>query len=258
MPTYRLDLAYDGSGFHGYARQAGLRTVQGELERALSRIIGPVDTTVAGRTDSGVHAAGQVVSLVTEGEIDTERVGGSLNGMLGPEIVVWGVSPVPDGFDARRSALRRTYRYLILNRPLPDPFLRHTSWHVPHPLSLDDMDGAARLFVGRQDFASFCRAAEGRSTIREVHDAGWQGAGDDLLRFEIVGASFCHQMVRSMVAVAVEVGRGRLAIGEVAPIIEARDRRAGRGAAPPHGLTLWRVDYPEFSGEGVTADRATS
>jgi tRNA pseudouridine38-40 synthase len=243
VPTYRLDLAYDGSGFHGYARQPEVRTVQGELEGALFKLVGAVATEVAGRTDAGVHAHGQVVSFSADGELDTEHLVRSLNGMLGPELVVWNARQEADGFSARFSARARTYRYSVLNRPLPDPFLRHTTWHLAHELSRDAMNEAARFFVGEHDFASFCRSADGRSTVRQVLAAGWGGAEPNLVSFEITAGSFCHQMVRSVVAVCVEVGRGRLPVWEVPAIIEARDRAATRGAAPPHGLTLWKVEY---------------
>ncbi len=243
VPTYRLDLAYDGSGFHGYARQPQVRTVQGELEEALFKLAGVVATEVAGRTDAGVHAQGQVVSFSVDGELDTERLVRSLNAMLGPEIVVWSARQEADGFSARFSARSRTYRYSVLNRPLPDPFLRYTTWHLADELFLDAMNEAARFFVGEHDFASFCRSADGRSTVRQVLTAGWEGAQPPIVRFEITAGSFCHQMVRSGVAVCVEVGRGRLPVSEVPAIIEARDRAAARGAAPPHGLTLWKVEY---------------
>ena len=243
VPTYRLDLAYDGTGFHGYARQPEVRTVQGELEEALFKLVGAVATEVAGRTDAGVHAHGQVVSFSWDDELDTQRLAKSLNGMLGPEVVVWSARQESEGFSARFSARSRTYRYSVLNRPLPDPFLRHTTWHLADELSRDAMNEAARFFVGEHDFASFCRSGDHRSTVRRVLAAGWEGAESSIVRFEITAGSFCHQMVRSVVAVCVETGRGRLPVSEVPAIIEARDRAAARGAAPPHGLTLWKVEY---------------
>ena len=243
--VYRLDLAYDGSGFHGYAKQPGLRTVQGELEDALFKHTGPVDTVVAGRTDAGVHARGQVVSFAVAQPVDVERLHDSLNSMLGPEIGVTAVTEAGDGFDARFGAVARSYRYLVLNRPVADPFMRHTAWHVPEPLALRRMHDAAIHFVGEHDFASFCRAAPGRSTERTVLSAAWTSAGDGVLAFDVTATSFCHQMVRSVVALSVEIGRGRIAGDDVPAILAARDRNAARGAAPPHGLTLMSVTYPE-------------
>ena len=243
MATYRIDLSYDGSGFHGYARQRDVRTVQGELEEALARILGPTRTEVAGRTDAGVHARAQVVSFSTGVAVDCARLARSLTGLLGPEIVVFDCQLVEDGFSARFNAVRRTYRYHILNRPYPDPLRRGTLWHVKHPLDVSAMDLASGYLVGEQDFASFCRKAEGGSTVRTVLSAGWKRHPDDLVRLEIVGSAFCHQMVRSIVAFCVEVGRGRLAPDDTPRVLEARDRNAARGAAPPHGLVLWRVEY---------------
>lgn len=243
MATYRIDLSYDGSGFHGYARQRDVRTVQGDLEAALARILGPTATEVAGRTDAGVHARGQVVSFSTGVGVDCNRLARSLTGLLGPEIVVFDCRRVDDRFSARFSAVRRTYRYHILNRPYPDPLRRAVMWHVKHPLDVSAMDLATGYLVGEHDFASFCRRAEGGSTIRTVLSADWTRHPDDLVRLQIVGSAFCHQMVRSIVAFCVEVGRGRLAPDATPRVLEARDRNAARGAAPPHGLVLWHVDY---------------
>ena len=246
MPTYRLDLAYDGSGFHGYARQRDVRTVQGVLEEALETILGhPVETTVAGRTDAGVHAEGQVVSLTLEEPVDTDRVARSLDALVGDEIAVTALAQASGGFDARFSASARSYRYLIDNRSAADPLIRHMALHVPEPLDVPAMDAAAQYFVGEHDFASLCRKAEGKTTERAVHSASWSGDPGGLVTYEVTARAFCHQMVRSMVALCVEVGRGRVEVEEVPAILEARDRSAARGAAPPHGLVLVRVGYEE-------------
>ena len=244
MPTYRLDLGYDGSGFSGYAVQKGVRTVQAVLEDALFRITGPVVTTVAGRTDAGVHARGQVVSFACEKELDGERTARSLNKMVREEIVIWGCSRVPDDFNARFSARSRTYRYRVANLPLLDPLIRRTVWHVRYPLDLSMMNLAARHFLGLHDFASFCHQADGRSTERTVLRLGWEkGPVDGHLVFEITASSFCRHMVRSLVALCVEVGRGKLDPGAVTDIMAALDRNLSCGAAPPQGLTLWEVEY---------------
>ena len=243
MATYRIDLSYDGSGFHGYARQRDVRTVQGELEAKLARILEPTGTEVAGRTDAGVHARHQVVSFSTDLPVDCNRLARVLTGLLGPEIAVFNCEQVADGFSARFSAVRRTYRYHILNRPYPDPLRRTVVWHVKDPLTVSSMDRAVSYLVGEHDFASFCRRAKGRSTVRTVLSAGWTREPDDLVRLEIVGSAFCHQMVRSIAAFCADVGRGRQAPEDTPRVVEARDRNASRGAAPPHGLVLWRVDY---------------
>ena len=243
MATYRIDLSYDGSGFHGYARQPDVRTVQGDLEVALSRVLEPVRTEVAGRTDAGVHARHQVVSFRTRIHVDCGRLARSLTRLLGPEVAVYRCEQVPDAFSARFSAARRTYRYRILNRPYPDPLRRAVTWHVKDPLDVASMDLAVRYLVGEHDFASFCRRAEGRSTVRTVLSADWSLRPDGLVRLEIVGTAFCHQMVRSIAAFSVEVGRGRIEPEATPRVLEARDRSAARGAAPPHGLVLWQIDY---------------
>ncbi len=243
MDTYRLDLSYDGRRFHGYARQRDVRTVQGDLEAALARILEPVVTEVAGRTDAGVHARHQVVSFRTGLKVDSDRLARSLTGLLGPEVVVYRCRPVPVEFSARFAARRRTYRYRILNRPYPDPLRRGITWHVKDPLDVSAMNRAARFLEGEHDFASFCRRAEGRSTVRTVISAEWSVRSHEVVRLEIVGRAFCHQMVRSITAYCVEVGKGRLDPDNTPQVVAARDRNAARGAAPPHGLVLWRVDY---------------
>ena len=244
MPTYRLDLGYDGSGFHGYAVQPGMRTVQGVLEEALFRITGPVETVGAGRTDAGVHARGQVVSFACGLELDEDRTARSLNKMVGEEIVVRGCRRVPDDFNARFSAQSRTYRYRVANGPLLDPLVRHMVWHVPEHLDVGMMNVAAAHFVGTHDYASFCRKAERRSTERTVLQARWE---EDLIDgdpvFEITATSFCRQMVRSLVAACVKAGRGKLDPDKIPEVLTARDRDAAWGAAPPQGLTLWEVEY---------------
>lgn len=244
MPTYRLDLAYDGSGFRGWAANAGVRTVQGCLEEALAVALRhPVETTVAGRTDAGVHARGQVASFSVPEVLDPSRLQRSLNRLLGPEVVARAVTEAPEGFDARRSAVSRTYRYFLDDGPVPDPARRWNIWHFGSPLDERAMNAGAAGFLGEHDFASLCRAAGGASTVRRVLAAAWWREPDGLLVFEVESSAFCHQMVRSMVALCVEAGRGRLDPAGVPEIIAARDRQAGRGVVPPHGLTLWQVRY---------------
>jgi tRNA pseudouridine38-40 synthase len=242
MPTYRLTIAYDGSGFHGYARQPEVRTVQGELEAALFMHLGEVETSVAGRTDKGVHAAGQVVSFDVPEHLDEARLLRSLNRQLAPEIAAIDIRQVDPGFSARFSATGRAYVYRILNREAPDPFLATTTWHFATPLDRDAMNVASAAFIGEQDFASLCRKSGDRSTVRHVRAAEWVRHGD-LLEFGVSASSFCHQMVRSMVAICVDVGRAKIDAADVPGILAAKDRHAARGAAPPHGLTLVNVEY---------------
>ncbi len=241
MPTYRIDLAYDGSGFHGYAKQPNVRTVQGDLESALAPWTGGVDTFVAGRTDKGVHATGQVVSL-TCGTIDPPTVKRSLNRQLAPEIAVHAISEVAEGFHARFSATGRAYRYRILNADVHDPFTATVAWCYAEPLDAVAMDRAVAHLVGEHDFAAFCRRQGDRPTTRRLMWAGWRRDGD-LVELAIGATSFCHQMVRSIVAVSVEIGRGRMPPAAMAGILASRDRSTARGAAPAHGLTLVAVAY---------------
>lgn len=242
MPTYRIDLGYDGSGFRGYARNEGVRTVQGVLEAALARVLRTeVVTSVAGRTDAGVHAERQVVSFTADGVLP-DLLEKSLRTMLGPEIAIHEIVAVDDEFDARYSATARRYRYLVDDGLVADPMQRNSVWHFPGPLDVAVMDRAAQYFVGEHDFASLCRAREGQTTLRTVFSAGWTRR--DRLHFEVHAAAFCHQMVRSMVAICVDVGRGKVDADAVPEILGARDRNAARGAAPPHGLTLVAVEYP--------------
>jgi tRNA pseudouridine38-40 synthase len=243
MPHFRLRISYDGTGFHGYAKQPDLRTVQGELERALAQVGGEAETVVAGRTDAGVHARSQVVSATITRDVKSSRLHNALERLLPDDIGIKEVAEADPSFSARFDAVARTYRYFVLQTRWHDPFRRHTHWQLDADLDLARMNEWARHLVGEHDFASFCRAAEGRSTVREVFDAEWTTDAPRVVRFEVSGASFCHQMVRSMVAVLVNVGTGKLEPGEVAEIRDAKDRRAARGAAPPQGLYLWNISY---------------
>jgi tRNA pseudouridine38-40 synthase len=241
-----MTVAYDGSGFHGFAANAGVTTVGGTLEEAIAKVLGhPVRLTCAGRTDTGVHAWGQVVHFDTDASPELEALQRSLNRMLAPAIVVREAAVAPEGFDARRSATGRRYRYTVLNRPLPDPFLAATTWHVADPLDISSMELACDPLLGEHDWASFCRRAPDRDAglVRVVREARWLDLGDGLLRFDVEASAFCHQMVRSVVGTLVAVGRGAKRAGDMAWIIRARDRSLSGPPAPPQGLCLWEVLY---------------
>jgi tRNA pseudouridine38-40 synthase len=245
MPTLRLDLAYDGSGFRGYAAQSepGLRTIQGDLDAALVTLLGSApETAVAGRTDAGVHARGQVVSLWVEDHVDPAKLQRSLNGILGPEISVMAVTEVGDDFHARFSAKWRRYRYTLSIGPAPHPLQRGHQWHVGPGLNVPAMKETAAHFPGERDFSAFCRSMEGSSNVRRVEEASWETDGDRL-HFWITANAFCHQMVRSLVGLCYDVGRGFTPVRSVAEIIESRDRSRVVTVAPPHGLVLWEVGY---------------
>jgi tRNA pseudouridine38-40 synthase len=221
--------------------------VGGTLEAALERVLRhPVELTVAGRTDAGVHATGQVVSFDARAEgLDLARVQRAVNRMLRPAIVVHTAEVAAPDFDARFSARARRYRYLVLNRATADPFLAATAWHVEPVLDLSRMRLACDPLIGEHDFSSFCRRpkGDGAPLVRRVLDARWSDQGEGLLRFDIAATAFCHQMVRSIVGTLVDVGRGRRRAGEVKGILAARDRAAAGEPAPPHGLSLEEVVY---------------
>jgi len=241
-----MTVAYDGRGFHGFAVQDAVKTVGGTLAKAIGKVLGHrVELTCAGRTDRGVHAWGQVVSFdAEEFGLDLAALQRSLNRMLGPAVVVRAAEKAPSDFDARFSAKARRYRYTVLNRPVPDPFLAGFSWHVERPLDCRALALSCDPIIGEHDFSSFCRLPNDEaSLVRRVHDARWVDVGDGVLRFEIEAAAFCHQMVRSLVGTMVDIGRGRKRAGELAGILRATDRSAAGQPAPPHGLCLWEVLY---------------
>ena len=247
-----LQVAYDGAAFRGFAENAGVTTVAGELRAALERTLRqPLELTCAGRTDAGVHGRGQIVTFDVDpaamrGPLDVARLRDAVNSQVAPQIVVRDVTRVDASFDARFSATWRLYRYTVLNAPVPDPFLARTAWWVTDPLDHAALEDASSALVGQHDFSSFCRrprGAEEVSLVRRVLHARWSDLGDGLLCLEIAGASFCHQMVRSIVGTVVDVGRGRRAAEDVPVILAARDRNAASNVAPPQGLCLWQVGY---------------
>jgi tRNA pseudouridine38-40 synthase len=242
VPVVRLTLAYDGTDFRGWQRQRGLRTIQGVLEDALDRVLGGIPKlSAAGRTDAGVHARAQVVSLETD--VEPERIFRAVNGMLAPEVVVLDARTAADGFDARFSATAREYRYRIDLGPVPDPFTARYVWHRPGEPATAEMRRAASLLVGEHDFASFCRRPpDDRHTVRDLERLSIVREGD---RLEVAARAdaFLHQMVRSLVGTLLAVGDGRLAAGSMPDVLAARDRAAAGPVAPPHGLTLERVIY---------------
>jgi len=218
--------------------------VQGVLEEALRTVLGEVPRlSVAGRTDAGVHARGQVVSFAAEHEIDLERLQRALNGMLAPEVVVTGARVASEGFAARFSATAREYRYRIDLGPWPDPFTARFVWHRPGGLSLTDMRAAARDLVGEHDFASFGRPyRRGGPTVRRLERLA-VSRRDERVEVLARGNAFLQQMVRSLVGTLVAVGEGGLASDSMADVLRARDRGAAGPVAPAHGLTLERVLY---------------
>ncbi|MEO5680153.1 MAG: tRNA pseudouridine(38-40) synthase TruA [Acidimicrobiales bacterium] len=243
----RLTVAYHGAGFHGMAAQPGQRTVAGVLSRAIETVAqGPVTLAVAGRTDAGVHAWGLVVATdvpVASRAAEVDDLAARLTKMLGPEIVVRTAAVAADDFDPRRHATGRRYRYTLLRRPVPDPFLAATTWWVPAPLDLRTMRAGCAPLLGEHDFSAFCRRQGDASLVRLVREADWFDLGDGLFRFEVEASSFCQQMVRSLVGTLVDAGRGRRTAADVALALRARERSRAGPVAPPQGLCLWEVTY---------------
>jgi tRNA pseudouridine38-40 synthase len=246
----RMTVAYDGTGYKGFAFQpGGVKTVAGSLANAIEKVLKhQVRFVVAGRTDAGVHAWGNVVhfdSPLEASELNLESLQRALNKMLRPSIVVRDAEVADPDFHARYSATARRYRYTVLNRPVPDPFLTTTTWHLEEPLDLRAMQASCDPLFGDHDFSSFCRKppdATG-SNVRRVREARWIALEDGRLRFDVEASSFCQQMVRSVVGTMVEVGLGKKRAGEMAGILRAKDRSQAGQVAPPQGLVLWEVLY---------------
>jgi tRNA pseudouridine38-40 synthase len=240
----RLLIAYDGTGFRGWARQPRVRTVQACVEDALGRLLGETPRlSVAGRTDAGVHAWGQVASFAAPEGTDPVRVQRMLNGVLGPEVIVREARLAPASFDARHSATGREYRYRIDTGEIPDPFTARFVWHRPGRLHQASMRAAARHLVGERDFASFCRTpARPAGTVRHLRKLSVAVHGT-MVDVRAEANAFLHQMVRSLVGTLVAAGDRRIEPEALPGILEARDRSGAGHIAPSHGLTLVHVSY---------------
>jgi tRNA pseudouridine38-40 synthase len=244
----RLDVAYDGSGFHGWAAQPGLRTVEGDLAGALATVlrVPEVSLTCAGRTDAGVHARGQVVHADLEALPDgADQLARRLNGVLDGDVRVRRAAEAPEGFDARFSALWRRYAYRVADRPeVVDPLRRGHVLAWPRGLDEVQMNAAALALVGEHDFAAFCKQREGATTVRTLVDLRWERAPDGQLVAHVRADAFCHSMVRSLVGCLLAVGDGRRSVGWAAQVLAAERRDSAVAVAPAHGLTLEEVGYP--------------
>lgn len=274
---FRLDIAYQGTDFNGWGRQPDLRTVQGELEAALATIFRragePPQLTVAGRTDAGVHARGQVAHVDLTGDQVAvlrkphgkrppleaqDALARRLNGVLGPvsDVVVLRASAAPTGFDARFSAVWRRYEYRVADRAaLRDPLQRHRTAWVSADLDARAMDVAAHGLLGLHDFASYCKAREGATTIRTLLDFSWRRDDDGVLVGEVVADAFCHSMVRALVGACVAVGEGSLTPGDLVELRDARERTSAFKVMPARGLTLMEVGYPDDAELALRAEQ---
>ncbi len=298
----RMNVAYDGTPFHGFARNPDVVTVQSELENTLAQVLRhPVTVTGAGRTDAGVHARGQVVSFdADESHFEPAALSRALNRMLRPTIAVDKIQTAPPSFDARFSCTGRSYRYHVFNRAVIDPLTRHFTWHVRDRLDIDAMQRASEAIIGTHDFTSFSKRNKSKPQqlfVRTVRQAQWRSSGDtgsgdtgsgdtgsgdtgsgdtgsgdtgsgdtgsgdtgsgdtgsgdtgsgdtgsgDTVTFEITASAFTHQMVRSLVGMCVEIGRGRRCVADMGVLLRALSRDAAPSPAPSRGLVLWRAHY---------------
>jgi len=248
----RLDLSYDGKDFSGWAKQAqGQRTVQGEIEDALRTVTRSRETyelTVAGRTDAGVHARGQVAHVDLPAEVWEEhrdKLLRRLAGRLSHDVRVWSVTEAPAGFNARFSAVWRRYAYRVTDNPGGvDPLLRgHVLWH-DWALDMDAMNEAATALVGEHDFAAYCKKREGATTIRTLQVLRWERREDGILEATVKADAFCHNMVRSLVGALLFVGDGHRPVDWPGKVLAAGVRDSAVHVVRPHGLTLEEVGYP--------------
>jgi len=242
--TYRLTLSYDGTGFCGWQVQPGLRTVQGCLQEALSQLIkAPVAVHGSGRTDTGVHALGQVCHFRAATTIPLERMTAALNARLPRDMAVLEAAQAPAGFHARFDIKEKTYRYRILNTPVRSPLLEHYAWHVPDPLAAAPMAEALERLKGTHDFAGFAASGSPRSTtVRTLKGAVLRQEGAELA-LEFTADGFLYHMVRNLAGTLVEIGLGRREPSWIDAILAGRDRRLAGKTAPPQGLYLLAVKY---------------
>jgi tRNA pseudouridine38-40 synthase len=244
MATVRLDIEYDGSGFSGWARQPhGVRTVQGELETALATVLRePVDLTVAGRTDAGVHARGQVASFAATAELPGD-LAQRLNGIVPDDLAVTAAGEAPAGFDARRDAASRTYLYRVLPRPAPDPFERGRALWWPHVLDRGVLTECAAALAGTHDFTAFTPTQTDHVRFeRDVLGAEWEQDGE-ILAFRVTADAFMRNMVRVLVGTMLEAATGRRSVEDFTALLHGAPRTSAGETAPAHGLYLESVSY---------------
>jgi tRNA pseudouridine38-40 synthase len=250
MRIIRLDIEYDGTDFSGWAEQPERRTCEGELRRALGLVLRvPVDLRVAGRTDAGVHASGQVASFAVDSGVDLRRVAKSLAGVLPRDIAVRSISDAAPGFDARRSALSRSYEYRVLVGPR-SPLRRERVLHHPQPLDLVAMNQAAAACVGKHDFTAFTPTKTDHVFFnRTVFGCRWDRRGDELV-LAVEADAFLRSMVRILTGTMLEIGRGSRPVDDMGRLVQGASRSAAGRTAPAHPLVLVGVRYPGAPGAG--------
>jgi tRNA pseudouridine38-40 synthase len=243
VPTVRLEIEYDGAGFRGWARQPGQRTVQGELEAALTTVLRePVELTVAGRTDTGVHALGQVASFETAAEPPAD-LARRLNGLGPDDVAVTAAAVVAEGFNARHDAKARSYRYRLLARSAPSPFEHGKALWWPHQVDRGALEACAAALPGTHDFTAFTPTQTDHVRFeRDILDACWEAEGD-VLAFRVTADAFMRNMVRVLVGTQLEVASGRRNVESFVALLEGAPRIAAGDTAPPHGLYLEAVSY---------------
>ena len=247
MPTFKLTIEYDGTGYHGWQVQPGMSTIQGVLEYAMARIIGThVHVRGAGRTDAGVHATGQVASLRADFGHPPDTLRRALTSLLPPDIVVTRVEEAPENFDAQRWAQWKRYRYTLLTRSFPSALERRYALFVPHPLKTDSIAEAAGMLIGEHDFTSFQAAKSSVGhPIRRVFATEFRQQGDHLF-FEIVADGFLRHMIRIIMGTLLKVGDGKLTPEDVKAILKAKDRKRASKTLSAHALCLLGVGYEPF------------
>lgn len=249
----RLDLAYDGSAFHGWAKQDDLRTVQDEIELSLERLLGSaVQLTVAGRTDAGVHARGQVAHFDVSDDVNLIDLEHRLKRIVPHDVAIYTLTKAPDGFDARFSAIERKYTYRLSDQVF-DPLLRNHVVAHPKHLDVDAMNAAGQLLLGEHDFAAFCKKREGATTIRTLLELTSLRT-ESIIETTVRADAFCHSMVRSLMGAIVAVGEGRFEPPWVKEILHAKERNPQVKVMPAQGLVLESVTYPP---DELLAKRAT-
>ncbi len=247
----RSVVAYDGTEYSGFQRQANAPTIQEELEQVLEKLTTrPTRITAAGRTDAGVHARGQVIAFEPEWRHDWAELERGLNALLSDQVAVCALKPTAHEFHPRFDARRRKYRYFVYRAAVRNPLVHRYSLHVTHDLSVEAMNQAAQLLVGEHDFLAFGSPPQGNNSVRRVFSAHWKAEGRDWLMFDIQANAFLYRMVRMLVGTLLRVGYGALTVGEFEKLLQTQNRAAAGPAVVAKGLVLESVMYKDWQSAG--------